>query len=107
MTPTPFPPGFITPALVDVMRRVCPTRPLGGDLSCILQEVGEHHPDSHEDVHMVVEAFLRHQDETPDTETSDTDWDDPAWRAGLQEFHGDLLFQWESVIAFAVDHLDV
>ena len=100
---TPFPPGFITPALVAVMGRVCPTRPLGGDLSCILQDVAEHHPDAHEDVHTVVEAYLReHDDEAPD----DTDWEDPACPAGLHEFHRDLMSLWEAVIGFAVDHLD-
>ena len=99
---TPFPPGFITPALVAVMGRVSPTRPLGGDLSCLLQEVDEHHPDFHEDVHTVVEAYLRHHGE----ETPDTDWEDPAHLAGIHEFHGDLLSLWEAVIGFAVDHLD-
>ena len=98
---SPFPPRFITPALVAVMGRVCPTRPLGGDLACILQDVP---PDSLEDVHTVVEAYLRdHDDESPEP---DTDWEeDPAWQAGLHEFHADLMSAWEAVIGFAVDHL--
>ena len=102
MTTTCFPPGLVTPGLIQLLERFAPSQP-GGDFACVLRDVAEGEPDAYERVWLVLDAYLR---DTHGCECDAEDWEDPLHVEGLYEFHWDMPSQWERVIAFAREHAD-